>query len=52
MLVAAKILAASAIEAMMDTKIVEKAQAEFKEKTKGLTYQSAVPVGRKPPIPE
>jgi len=52
MLVAAKTLAASSIEAMMDTKIVEKAQAEFKDKTKGFTYRSAVPVEKKPPIPE
>lgn len=50
MMVAAKTLAASSIEAMMDTKIVENAHAEFKDKTKGFTYRSAVPDDKKPPI--
>ena len=50
--VAAKTLAASTIEALMDTKIVEEAKAEFAEKTKDFTYKCAVPLDQKPPIPE
>ena len=51
MMVAAKTIAASSIEVLMDTEIVEKAQAEFKERTKDLPYKSAVPVDQLPPLP-
>ena len=52
MIVAAKILAASSIELFLDPKIIEKAQEEFKEKTKNFIYKSAVPLERKPPLPK
>lgn len=52
MLVAAKTLAASGIEALQDPTIIEKARAEFKEKTRGFTYKSAVPPGQKPRLPK
>jgi aminobenzoyl-glutamate utilization protein B len=52
MLVAAKTLALSGIDCLLDTKIVERAQAEFKEKTKDFTFRSAVPAGQAPPLPE
>ena len=51
MKVTAKTIAAAAIEVLMDRRIVEKAQAEFKEKTKDFTYKSAVPKDRKPRLP-
>jgi aminobenzoyl-glutamate utilization protein B len=52
MQVAAKTLAAAGIETLMNPKIIEKAQAEFKEKTRGSTYQSAVPEDQKPRFPQ
>jgi aminobenzoyl-glutamate utilization protein B len=52
MLVAAKTIAASGIEALQNPGIIEKARAEFTEKTKGFTYKSAVPPGQKPRLPK
>jgi aminobenzoyl-glutamate utilization protein B len=52
MQVAAKTLAATGIETLMDPKIIERAQAEFKEKTKGFIYKSAVPRDQKPRLPQ
>jgi len=52
MIVAGKVLAASGVEALMDKKIVEEAQKEFREKTEGFTYKSALPADQKPPLPE
>jgi aminobenzoyl-glutamate utilization protein B len=51
MAVTAKTIAAAAIEVLMDPGIVEKAQAEFKEKTEDFTYKSAVPEDQKPRLP-
>jgi len=51
MAVAAKTFAAAGIEVLMDQAIVEKAQAEFKKKTKDFTYKSAVPNEQKPRLP-
>ncbi len=48
MLTAAKVLAAAAIEALLDPAVVKRAQAEFKEKTKGFIYKSAIPKDQKP----
>lgn len=48
---AAKTLATSGIEVLLDTDIVEKAQEEFREKTEGFVYKSALPEGQKPPVP-
>ena len=52
MVTAAEILAASGIDLLLDPSIIEKAQAEFAEKTKGVTYKSPIPDGQKPPVPE
>jgi len=51
MRVTAKTIAATAIEVLMDPRVVEKAQAEFKEKTKDFTYKNAVPKYQKPRLP-
>jgi aminobenzoyl-glutamate utilization protein B len=51
MTVTAKTIAAAAIEVLTDPHIVEKAQAEFEEKTKDFTYKSAVPKYQKPRLP-
>ncbi len=48
---AAKVLAASGIEVLMDKNAVKKAREEFAEKTKEFTYKSAVPNNQKPPLP-
>ncbi|MHC4396247.1 MAG: amidohydrolase [Planctomycetota bacterium] len=52
MAVAAKTFAAAGIEALTDASIIEKAQAEFRKKTKDFTYKSAVPNDQKPRLPE
>jgi aminobenzoyl-glutamate utilization protein B len=48
---AAKTFAAAGIEVLTAPGIVEKAQAEFREKTKDFTYKSAVPNDQKPRLP-
>ena len=48
MLTAAKVLAGAAIDCLIDAGIIAEAQAEFKEKTEGFEYESAVPDGQKP----
>ena len=50
MLTAAKVIAASALEALTDGRIVARAQKEFKEKTKDFVYRSAIPADQKPPV--
>ncbi len=52
LLVAGKVLAASCIEVLMSPDIIKKAREEFEEKTRGFTYESAVPTDQKPPVPE
>ena len=47
---AAKVIAASAIEALTDGRIIARAQKEFKEKTRGFVYRSAIPAEQKPPV--
>ena len=47
----AKTIAAAAIETLLDLSIVERAQAEFKEKTKDFIYKSAIPQDQKPRLP-
>ena len=49
--VAAKTIAASGIEVLMDPAIIAHAQEEFNEKTKDFTYKSAVPDNQKPRLP-
>ena len=52
MVVTSKVIAASVIDVLMEPTIVEQAQTEFKEKTKGFVYKSAIPKEQKPPIPQ
>jgi aminobenzoyl-glutamate utilization protein B len=51
MLTAAKTIAGAGVEALMNPKISQEAQAEFKERTKGFTYKSAIPQDQKPRLP-
>jgi aminobenzoyl-glutamate utilization protein B len=50
MLMAAKVLALSAIEFMNNPELVQKARKEFEETTKDHPYKSPFPEGFKPPI--
>ena len=50
MITAAKVLTLTAIDFMNDPKLVEKAQQEFEETTKGKTYKTPFPDGYKPPF--
>jgi aminobenzoyl-glutamate utilization protein B len=52
MITAAKVIAASGIDLLMNTDIIEEAQKEFAEKTEGNPYKSVIPEGQKPPLPE
>ena len=49
---AAKVLAASGIEILMNSKIIDNARKEFNEKTKGFVYKSAVSGKRHPILDE
>jgi len=51
MLVAAKTLAATAIELLYNEELLEQMKKEWKEKTRGFTYKSPLPEGRKSPLP-
>ncbi|MCR8634330.1 hypothetical protein [Paenibacillus radicis (ex Xue et al. 2023)] len=48
LLLAGKVMASSAIEAMLNPEIIEKAKAEHKERLEGEVYQSLIPLGTKP----
>ncbi|MBZ5749627.1 amidohydrolase [Metabacillus rhizolycopersici] len=49
----AKIMALSAYELLLDQDgILEKAKAEFKESTKGISYKPGIPANVKPPVPK
>jgi aminobenzoyl-glutamate utilization protein B len=50
LLYAGKVMAAAAIEFMQHPDLVEKARAEFLERTKGLVYESPIPEGLNPPV--
>ncbi len=52
MIMASKVLAASGIDLVLDAATMEKAKAEFLEKTKDSPYKSPIPDGLKPTIPE
>lgn len=45
---AAKILACAAVDILLNPGIIREAWKEFKEKTKGFTYKSAIPKNQKP----
>ena len=46
-----KLSARERIDLLLDPSLIERAKAEFAEKTKGFTYKSAVRDGQKPPLP-
>ena len=50
MLYAAKVMAASAIDALEAPAIIEQAKKEFQERTGGRSYDPPIPVGIKPRI--
>jgi len=52
MIHAAKVLASSGVDVLLDPGIVEKARSEFMEKTEGKPYKSPLPEGQRPPVPE
>jgi aminobenzoyl-glutamate utilization protein B len=49
LLYAGKVMGAAALEFMQRPELVQQAQAEFKERTKGLAYESPIPDGLNPP---
>ncbi len=50
--IAAKVLAVSVIETLIDSSIVEQARSEFGEKTAGHPYENPVPDDQQPPLPK
>ena len=48
---AAKVLAMSGLDVLLDTDLAKRAGAEFDEATEGFTYLSAVPADQPPPLP-
>ena len=51
-LVAAKVIAATGVDLLLDKKLLKKAQAFFAEKTQGKPYVSPVPKDQQPVLPE
>jgi aminobenzoyl-glutamate utilization protein B len=49
--VAAKVLALTGVDLLLDPELVQKARAALEEKTEGKPYVSPVPVDQKPPMP-
>ncbi len=52
MLTAAEVLGASAVELFLSPEAVAAAQKEIAEKTEGQTYESPIPAGQRPPLPD
>ena len=50
MFLAAKVMAATALDLFLDKEILIKMKKEFKDKLKGYTYKSGIPQGQKPPL--
>jgi aminobenzoyl-glutamate utilization protein B len=50
MLLAAKVLASTALDFLLDQEILEEMNKEFKDKLKGYTYKSGIPPDQKPPV--
>lgn len=50
MLLAAKVMATTALDLLLDESLLIEMKKEFKEKLKGYTYKSGIPPGQKPPI--
>jgi aminobenzoyl-glutamate utilization protein B len=49
--IAAKVMALTGIDMLMDADLMERAWADFEENTGGETYRSPIPVDQKPPVP-
>ena len=49
--VAAKVIAATALDVLTEPKLVQEARAFFLEATEGKPYQSPIPADQKPPLP-
>lgn len=49
--VAAKTMAATALDILQDPSLLQAITAEWQQKTKGIVYKSAIPEGQKPPTP-
>jgi aminobenzoyl-glutamate utilization protein B len=52
MFLAAKVMATTALDLILDQEILIKMKKEFKDKLKGYTYKSGIPKDRKPPVRE
>ena len=50
MLLAAKVMATTALDLFLDQNILIEMKKEFKDKLKGYTYKSGIPPDKKPPI--
>ena len=50
LLYAGKVMAAAAVEFMQRPELVEKAQAEFRHRTRDVIYESPIPEGLNPPV--
>jgi len=50
MLLAAKVMATTALDLFLDKETLIKMKKEFKDKLKGYTYKSGIPPGQKPPL--
>ena len=48
-MVAAKVLALSAVDLLQDPKVLEEAKADFRERMKDRTYTTQIPKGQKAP---
>ena len=48
---AAKVLALTGVDLLMNPELIQEAQAYFQEKTGGKAYVSPVPADQKPPMP-
>jgi aminobenzoyl-glutamate utilization protein B len=51
MILAAKVLAMTGLDFLLDPVTLDEIKKEFKEKTKDYTYKSGIPPDQKPPIP-
>ncbi len=49
--VAARVLALTGVDMLTDPDLLERAWADFNEKTEGKPYESPIPVDQKPPVP-
>jgi len=50
--VAAKVLALTGVDMLMDADLMKRAKEAFLEGTGGKSYQSPIPIDQKPPLPK